>query len=360
MDKRLPGLDFIRFYAALTVLVQHTLGNVYSDMTQHPVGLALSRLLLNGPNAVQVFFVLSGFLITYLMLAEIERDGKLNIKAFYLRRLLRIHPLYFTIVLIAFVVMPLVFPDSRWLPNPATLPGVLLFLPNVVFATQLHRIPVHLWSIGVEEQFYALYPLLIRLFQRHCWFAIVALFLLRWAILFVIFGSGNPDLIPVAFWTRFDALAFGAMAGYLAYRQSPALKLLYHPLTQWLALLYVAFTVWQYHDGIGVVYDLLRASAFSIYILNVATNPRAILRIDTRWTEPLGNLSYSLYMWHPLIIFGIGEALPLGILFEPVLFVSAIGLSFAASVLSYRYLETPFLRLRHRKAKPAQLAQSVV
>lgn len=155
-----PGLNGLRFFAAMIVAVSHVellkqyhgLPNAYDS----PAVYELGRL------AVTLFFVLSGYLITFLLLKEKELTGTITIGAFYMRRVLRIWPLYFLLVALAFFVFPRIGamqvpPLTGQLADNLrfTLPLFTLFLPQLalsMFAPVPFAEPA--WSIGVEEQFY--------------------------------------------------------------------------------------------------------------------------------------------------------------------------------------------------------------
>src|SRR3974390_393912 len=160
-----PNLNGVRFVAALMVIVHHVeqtkkyfhLPSQYQD---NVMGTDLGGL------GVTLFFVLSGFLITYLLLAEKTDSGTVSLRDFYVRRILRIWPLYFFVVLLAFFVLPAFFrglmvgnfADTLY-PNFGTkLAMYLFFVPNVLFVLHAYYAPVlfasQAWSVGVEERFY--------------------------------------------------------------------------------------------------------------------------------------------------------------------------------------------------------------
>jgi peptidoglycan/LPS O-acetylase OafA/YrhL len=164
-----PNLNGVRFIAAFSVLIHHTeqikflmgLDNIYA----HYFIKNLGKL------GVGLFFVLSGFLITFLLLSEKQRRGDISTKDFYIRRILRIWPLYFIIVILGFFVFPAIpifdeplrsqyYFDADFFKR---LPFFLLFLPNLGFV--FFRSPylcAQTWSVGVEEQFYAIWPWIIK------------------------------------------------------------------------------------------------------------------------------------------------------------------------------------------------------
>src|SRR5438270_445539 len=171
-----PGLNFVRAYAALGVVVWHMrqLMMLFRVPISEPFYDALSRVFPRGDDGVMLFFVLSGFLITYLLMAEQRRTGTVAVAKFYVRRVLRIWPLYFLLVLLGFAILPLVI---GWEHYPylgkdenffGRLALYLVLMPNVAYALWPGGVPIgHLWSIGVEEQFYLLWPALMKWCRRY-------------------------------------------------------------------------------------------------------------------------------------------------------------------------------------------------
>ncbi len=161
----LKGLNALRFFAALLVLV----GHAHNDLASLGVNNTNWFCLHRGVDAVQFFFTLSGFLLTYLSLAQVEKQGAFNIKHFYLNRVLRIWPLYYLCVLVGFITLGWLLPmylHANFLAVTVQegLPWYVLFLPNyIVAAHPFSNVGAlyALWSIGVEEQFYLFFPLLV-------------------------------------------------------------------------------------------------------------------------------------------------------------------------------------------------------
>ena len=166
-----PGLNGLRFFAAMAVAFSHVeLMKQYHGFPsayQKPAVDELGRL------SVTFFFVLSGFLITYLLLVEKRVARRVSIQRFYLRRILRIWPLYYLLVLLSFFVLPhfATFTVPHYTAAigeniSITLPLFLIFLPQL--ALSLYD-PVPFaepaWSIGVEEQFYLLWPWMVKRFR---------------------------------------------------------------------------------------------------------------------------------------------------------------------------------------------------
>src|SRR5690606_37840820 len=178
------GLNELRAFAALLVVFHHIEmfkdgDGIMSLFDNNYTNYFIGRI---GKNAVYLFFVLSGFLITFLLLQEKNKHGKVLLKKFYLRRIFRIWPLYYTIVIISFMLIPLLSHNFEIFSRTPTYYGMtmdnnnyslnaimlfLLFLPNL--ALRLGIIVVgasQSWSVGVEEQFYILWPFIILLFSR--------------------------------------------------------------------------------------------------------------------------------------------------------------------------------------------------
>ena len=172
--KYFPGLDPLRFFAALMVLLGHVdlIKSFFNLQTTTTIPFFI-RMDFGG-TGVNFFFVLSGFLITYLLLCEKDKHTTISLKKFYMRRILRIWPLYYLILLIGFFILPHIhsitlpyFEKNLEINYTPNLILYLLLLPQVAFAI-FPAVP-HIgqsWSIGVEEQFYIFLPLLIKYFKN--------------------------------------------------------------------------------------------------------------------------------------------------------------------------------------------------
>lgn len=182
-----PHLNGIRFIAALLVIIHHIeqLKGIYGMPTLWGgKSVASSLISIIGPQGVVLFFVLSGFLITYLLLAEEEKTKTINIRKFYIRRILRIWPLYLLIVVLSLFVLVHF--------NIFTWPGFdietvqsnifwklglfMLFFSNLVLV-YFGIIPYasQTWSIGTEEQFYLVWPIIIKVIKKYRLLLMVAI-----------------------------------------------------------------------------------------------------------------------------------------------------------------------------------------
>jgi len=361
-----PGLNGLRFFAAMIVAVSHVellkqdhgLPNAYDT----PAVCELGRL------AVTLFFVLSGYLITFLLMKEKDVTGTISAGAFYIRRVLRIWPLYFLIVALAFFVFPRIgvmqiSPLTAQLQANAssTLPMFVLFLPQLalsMFAPVPFAEPA--WSIGVEEQFYLLWPLLLRRFRNFVVVAIVVIALIlvaRYGAL-AMATANRHDAAALAKWnvvinffyfTRIECMAIGGLFAWAVFREKRAiLRFLHHPLVQLSTYALIAYLLFTNSHKPIFSYGW-SAVLFGILIVNVSTNPRSLLRLSWKPFDFLGNISFSIYMFHEVAI-----QLTLAILGRQpsnvVLYTMSLTLTIAIASASYLWLERPFLRRKSQFA----------
>ncbi|QQD15386.1 acyltransferase family protein [Sphingobacterium sp. UDSM-2020] len=227
----LPGLNGIRTIAALGVLFSHInlalldFGIDNFSLFGYTNEGKLKGWMLGG-HGVTMFFVLSGFLITYLLLKEFEKTNTIDIKKFYMRRILRIWPLYFFYVLLTLVVM------WNQINIDFNLVYYLTFFANIPFIQEHGYMGMlHLWSIGVEEQFYLFWPLLFVFFIRRNIFIritsiIIMLFLIFRIMMWYFFPFSEIALFSSV--NRFDCMLFGGLGAYLYYNKVKSLISLIH------------------------------------------------------------------------------------------------------------------------------------
>ncbi len=378
-----PGLNILRFYAAVAVIAEHVATSSNIRGLSHFPNLfePLTYLFPAGREAVTLFFVISGFLITYLLLAEQEQTGTVSVRKFYIRRMLRIWPIYYLVVILGFFVMPIVFGSHNvisprgyvfTLSDPDFWPKLGLFmfmLPNVVFALAADFIPApHLWSIGVEEQFYLIWPLLMKAFRKRIGRVIYAIILAKvvatWAFLYLLKlpGDRNDVLLRLisAFlhdW-RLDSIAVGAFCAYMLFlNRTWFLRIVFHPVVKYGS---AAIFIWHilFFDTYSPGYLLLLSMLYALVLMNIAANPKPLFRFENRVTGFLGNLSYGIYVYHYLILYALLQVFRLvgfsaegdPLLFNIAIYGGTLLISIAAAALSYRFIETPFLRLKSRFA----------
>jgi peptidoglycan/LPS O-acetylase OafA/YrhL len=320
-----PALDGVRGLAILVVMCCHFVW-VVSEYAPPPD--KLSRLVVevfkSGRYGVDLFFVLSGFLITGILFDA--KSDKHYFRNFYARRTLRIFPLYYCVLLIAFVVAPLFVswnsPGERQVVhNQAWL---WLYMGNVKnsfvgpeFFQQDRLWMGHFWSLAIEEQFYLVWPLLILLLNRRsamiaCVGMIVGAPLLRIGLM-----SGLPypkGLFAAIYFTfcKLDTLALGALLALVA--RAPGGLVRYAKLAPWVFLLCGAmlapmlFLKWDKASFMGAVSESAKLSTIcffsgSLLVLAVSSTPEKL--VGWVFTTPImrffGKYSYGLYVFHELL-----------------------------------------------------------
>jgi peptidoglycan/LPS O-acetylase OafA/YrhL len=359
------GLNELRAIAALFVLCHHI--EEYKHKLKFQ-SLFDSKVFSNiiryiGQNGVDLFFVLSGFLITYLLLAEIENKGKISIKQFYIRRILRIWPLYFIVIAISFIVLPFLYYNYQglfegqdyfnqlieWTDYKRNLLLFIFFLSNialwingpVVGASQS-------WSVSVEEQFYLLWPWVVKTFHKVLIPFLIALIILKTKLDAMIDGNQieiNKWLWAFMFTFKVEYLAMGALFAKLyKYKNSTFEKVLKNKPFFLLVLLISLFQLYIKFSNI--------ATAFSFAILILCFIER---KIKIKPLEYLGSISYGIYMYHPIIIYlgfslafklGVFDTTLLNLFVYPIILLSTITIS----NLSYKYVEIIFLKIKDKFA----------
>jgi peptidoglycan/LPS O-acetylase OafA/YrhL len=368
------GLTELRAIAAILVLFHHLELYKYRDGDWSLFDTFLADFIRQlGENGVNLFFVLSGFLITFLLLSERDFLGKINIKNFYIRRILRIWPVYYFTVLYSFLLIPFMadhiaaFQSEdhyyrlilRLQENP--LPVLFLFiifLPNLAL---LIKPPVvgasQAWSVGVEEQFYLIWPHLFNTFKKKILLFCVLTFIAFIPFLQPLVNILNPaiarsfsfliDILPI------HHLATGSIGAFMLYYYEEKIKLLIH--NQWaflantLLLLLLLFKPFHF-TGSYLIQDI----SIVLEILFITRN-NFRFNLRSRFLEKIGEVSYGFYMYHPLLMFivftCIHSFLPdsHGISMNLVLYISMFALTYIMSKLSYNLMEKPLLKIKTKK-----------
>ncbi len=367
------GISGLRFLAALAVVVSHIellkWENAYPNLFKHHS--TVSEL---GTAAVMFFFVLSGFLITYLLIKEKEKNNTIAIKKFYYRRIFRIWPVYLLCVLFVFLFFSKIeMFDVLALNNGYDIKGLYwhqfllyaLFIPNLAFS--LFGPFPHIgqaWSIGVEEQFYFIWPILFKKLKITIKLLLVFIIALI-AIKFVyfIFYSTLPKAHATMFDTiksfivmsKIESMMIGGLFAFVWVEKKAILKIIYHPILE-VSSYVLSFLIIYAYKQLGIFQNgiyLLQSVLFAIIILNVATNPNRLFRFNLKIFERLGDYSYSLYMVHMIVImFVIGVfryfKLEISNHIGPqiVMYGLCIGISLAVCHFIHKFIEIPVAKLK--------------
>jgi len=288
------NLNTIRFIAALMVVIHHV--EQFRSIMGVP-GQGNKVIGMLGKLGVVLFFVLSGYLISYLLFKEKEVTNDVNIKNFYIRRILRIWPLYYLIVLsslfvlpfFGFIAMPGYDLSTIWNDLGMKLFLFVFFMPNVVLFTYgIIPYASQTWSIGAEEQFYLIWPALNKKTNRRWLLMGVIIFgymALKYAGIYA-FPKGAATTFFNKYWesTPFDCMAIGGLFALIAFEKSRIAntlrQILYHKVTQW--FFFVA-TVWSIGSGLFIFYYLhyeYYAILFGILILIFAANKNRIFSME--------------------------------------------------------------------------------
>ncbi|HWA74172.1 MAG TPA: acyltransferase [Polyangiaceae bacterium] len=338
-----PALDGLRCLAISAVIFHHS--------TSRPLPGWLGR----GHLGVQLFFAISGFLITTLLLRELRETSTIALRRFWLRRSLRIFPLYYA-VLGAFAL----FTESSG-GGPAqaqfwhNLPYFASYTCNwfVNYGVPHAVVFGFAWSLATEEQFYALWPLLIRALRRIRWVVLALLTLIvvdqlaeRGRLAFLLGRHSALESVVTSF---SPSIALGALFALgLEGRYARFLsRLLGHraalPACATLAALLVARPIEPFLCFEFVLAALVAAAALR------AQSPRGELLASAGLTA-VGRASYGMYLFHVPVIGALRRLFPEFSGSPGALFVVALPTTFALASASYRWLEAPFLRLRSQVA----------
>ncbi|QJF50346.1 acyltransferase family protein [Roseobacter ponti] len=349
--RHFSSLNGLRFLCIFAVLWHHA--PVWAQMADAP------QLLRRGFLGVDFFFVLSGFLITTLLLREEDQNGRFSLRGFYWRRFLRIVPVYFLVVTLIAVFFIGVKGRTGYLE---LLPFYYLFLSNFLASDIPMLAPT--WSLSVEEQYYLVWPLLLLLTPRRFILPVLAglivlnvvavtgglrvigirpikidplvirMFTATYAPILI--GSGLAVILHNK--AGFDALArvFGSrFAAPVAFLLLPVLiHFLPADLTGWPNL---------------VLHFYMAACLTSIVIReDHLLRPFFVFRPVAR----VGEISYGIYLYHLIALHITVSYLSAGIRLDGwLIFVTYSLVAILISELSFRYYETPFLNLRHKKSR---------
>jgi peptidoglycan/LPS O-acetylase OafA/YrhL len=365
MDKQkiyFPNLNGLRFIAAFLVIIHHIeqFKSLYK-MDNYLETVAFIGLF--GKLGVVLFFVLSGFLITYLLLAEEDSFKTISIRKFYIRRILRIWPLYYLILLLAFFVLPNIglftlpgFGKNVIYDNlPLKLFLFAIFLPNLAIPL-LGVIPYasHTWSIGTEEQYYLVWPLFLKYCKKYR--LLLMVFIILFYVLFAAFlKNHSSDFIPnktviKRFWSFFsiDCMAIGGIFAILLFRKHRILRVLANKYLFYFTAVLASFLMLK---GVSFPYIHfeLYSVLFGIIILNLASNKNLEFSLENKVFNYLGNISYGLYMYHPIgIALGLAIGTSLGWVSNWFVYPASLVLTILLAGLSYTYYEKYFLKFKSR------------
>ena len=361
-----PELDAVRFLAFLLVFLSHAFPGDPGGRTL-PILQGFAPIYFAAVNASRsglcLFFTLSAFLISELLLRERKATGGIEVKKFYIRRILRIWPLYY--LALALGALSVLLPGGQ--PSYALNVGWFAIFMGTWFLVQHGSVPdliYHLWSISVEEQFYLFAPWIIKYLNRKSLYGLCLILVITAnAVLFHLGRiQANDDAIWFNSFVQFECFAAGILL-CLALRGSlPQFK-----VWQRLLLLACGWLCW-FLTSFWLDYPSYSASsnpgswhligAFALASLGSILTLLAFLGLNPklipRWVVYLGRISFGLYVFHIAalrLVFGI---IPRTTFYHVPMFLLrtfvALGLTVLVAALCYPFFETPFLKIKKRHA----------
>lgn len=339
----LPGLNGIRAIAAVAVIISH-------------IGLALNLYGLKNfgeyalaDYGVTFFFGLSGFLITYLLIKEKNKTRDINVKKFYVRRLLRIWPLYYFGLVITIILLGMNSSQISWM--------YFLMMPNVAYILGMKmKLLGHYWSVGVEEQFYLFWPWFVKKVKNPL--LIMMIFAIMFFVIKVIVNFYIPKSVFMSFLhkTRFGCLALGGISAVLLLdRNDLFLRICKNKISEiisWMTVFLIAIN--KYHL-FSVLNHEVATLAILVIIINQVDNPKKLISLENKVFDYLGKISYGLYIYNPLVIYLVSLLLrkvihDQSVLNIVIIYSITILAVIVVSHLSYFYFETQFLKFKEKFA----------
>jgi peptidoglycan/LPS O-acetylase OafA/YrhL len=372
-----PELDVLRFLCFLLVLFHHTAGEMVGHLHGTAARWGAASVAASG-FGTDLFFVLSSFLITTLLLRELKLTGTLNTRFFYARRILRLWPLYFVAVFVILLLQQLQPPAERL--QPVHIVALLLFTGNWALGLwPVATFAAPLWSLSMQEQFYLVWAWAVRrarlpVLVASCLSAIVAGFIFR---LWAIHSNTSWQFLHCATFSVLDAFALGALIAIALRGRLPDLpssarvSLVIACLAGWVWICFPAagqaartefeLKLWYPITALGSAGILISALGVRGAIADVILHCKPLLH--------LGRISYGLYIWHPIATFALNRAglstwlrdsgmrrlhnREIWAWFATELLLFAATLILASA--SYRWLESPCLKLKSRFAPNKRL-----
>lgn len=341
---RIPGLDFLRMIAVLLVLGDHSGAVLWG-----------TSIGANGALGVELFFVISGFLITWMLLNEHSQSGQINFKAFYQRRVVRLMPIFYAYVAACILMLWI---RGRPIPWDAVVAGITYVLnyQQALTGAPTHFLS-HCWSLAVEEQFYFIWPLvLLWLLKRSVKLesALVIMIACVWAHRMHLHLSGlaTDAYIYRALDTRADHLLIGCLAAVLLRRPSVrdhltwlSVKLAWLPWILGAALIASG----QFHGDRDhrylVAYSLepiAMALLIPLVILKAQQNNGWISRfINSTPVVRMGLASYGIYLFHPLVLHPVRNLTERLTGSFTLAFIVSVGVLSMVAWLSFKHIENP-------------------
>ncbi|MFT5777423.1 MAG: peptidoglycan/LPS O-acetylase OafA/YrhL [Crocinitomicaceae bacterium] len=344
-------LDSLRFIAFFLVFWAHLFNTFNFDAITDSANLKtfFHALVNTGGMGVHLFFVLSGFLITYLLIREHKTNGKIHVGKFYIRRILRIWPLYYLVFLSGIFILPYLFNSFYF---DGSIAKNLLMLNNFDVLESSNRINMVIgWSVAIEEQFYVFWPIcFLLLFKRKLLllFCCIACIL---SMFFIVFSEGITYFHTFA---NINYLMIGCIGAilYTNYKDYISSRLMNRSLfVANIVIIVIVLIVIGMYPSIHLIALVLPVNylLLILYLVDAESGGKPSL------ISRLGKYTYGMYMYHAIfliltrIIFDkLQLYYELDILLLTLVGIISLSITILVSVLSYKYFEKPFLLLKNK------------
>ena len=328
-----PAFDGLRAVAVILVIADHCDISVFDQ----------------GYFGVDLFFVLSGFLITRLLVDEIDSTGRIDLLRFYLRRLLRLTPALLLMLTAYLLIAPSLWPQLDLMSHVRDAALVAFYLSDYSQAFWHNpKVLIHTWSLSVEEHFYLIWPFAVLLLARigHRWRLVVLVGIYLLASAWRIYGYETLgwDATYYRFDTRMSGLVSGALlATFLRHKDSISEGLAnVAGLVAWAALtVCLSIGYWGAPWSLVVMTNLAHVAAFGLLISASAKDSWVSSVLSARPLVGIGIISYGMYLWHYPAAVYLRELFP-SYLTGPIV----LGFSIVVATISYLTVERPLQRYR--------------
>ena len=358
------NLDGLRFLSFLYVFFAHSFPTTEPSILNSAwYQFVKGKLFFDGEPGVSFFFVLSGFLISYYLLKEKEYTTTINIRSFYIRRILRIWPLYYFCVFFGFVIFPVLKHAFGGTPNETANPYLSsLFMNNfdrIINGPPDASVLSVLWSVAIEEQFYLIWPLFFFFVPRK-YYSFIFIFIIEASIIYrITHMDGKIEINSLGVVTD---MALGGLGAFLSMKNKGFEKFFMrsHPLINLIpyvgVLFYILYKTELFESPIMIVHRRVLLGVLFIWIiLEQNLCQRSYFKVGNfKIISRLGKYTYGLYCLHTIaLLITITflnkinlhcESWHFWILEFPI----AIFLSLYFSYLSYNYFESYFMRMKKR------------
>lgn len=342
-EKYYPSLNGLRGISIIMVVLMHlSLSGNYFYLT-----------IFNGGLGVGIFFVLSGFLITTLCLKEQKQTGTLLLKDFYVRRLLRIFPVAYLYILVVFLLNYFYHSPAAWFQYA----GAICYILNFSYFRKNQNAPElnHMWSLAVEEQFYIIFPFILKKSYKAFFWSIIFIVVIL-PLICCVQEMYKPLSNGVLYYfthyfIKFQSIAVGCLLSMLAFDKKLNFKwLLQYKLTgNLIAIFLILYLGFDQFYSVKSMFINLIISVLVAYIIitNIIPSTDFIYKfLNNRFLSLLGVLSYSVYIWQQMFVFGSSKW-PHWLVTYPSNLIFII----IVPCLSYFFYEKYFLKLKTRFSK---------